>query len=135
MLIKAKCVIGARAKNGTSPLYPGCVYDVEDVIGKRLCDQEVAEFVEISARPARAASIPSENPPESVNAPEGPTEGENANDLEAMSFMELKLKAQSMGIETGKLRSKTALIEAITAAENPGDDDFPDLTPQDVIEE
>ena len=133
MLIKAKCVIGARAKNGTSPLYPGCVYDVEDVIGKRLCDQEVAEFVEISARPARVASIPSENPPESVNAPEGPTEGENAIDLEAMSFMELK--AQSMGIETGKLRSKTALIEAIAAAENPGDDDFPDLTPQDVIEE
>jgi len=129
MLIKAKCVIGAKAKNGTSPLYPGCVYDVEDVIGKRLCDEEVAEFVEISARPARAASIPSENPPQSANAPEGSTEGENAIDLEAMSFMELKLKAQSMGIETGKLRSKTALIEAITG------NDFPDLTPQDVIEE
>ena len=134
MLIRPKTVIGAKSKGGTGPLYPGCVYDVEDIIGKRLCDQEVAEFVEISARPARAASIPSENPPESGNAPEGPTEGENAIELEAMSFMELKLKAQSMGIETGKLRSKTALIEAITAAENPGDD-FPVLTPQDVIEE
>jgi hypothetical protein len=135
MLIIPKCVIGARAKNGTAPLYPGGVFDVDDALAKRLVAQETAEFAEISARPARAASIPSENPPESVNAPEGLTEGENAIDLEAMSFMELKLKAQSMGIETGKLRSKTALIEAITATENPGDDDFPDLTPQDVIEE
>jgi hypothetical protein len=110
------------------------MYDVEDVIGKRLCDEGVAEFVKIPARPARAASIPSENPSESVNAQKGPSEGEKANGLEAMSFMELKLKAQSMGIETGKLKSKTALINAINAADDPGDD-FPDLTPQEVIEE
>jgi hypothetical protein len=135
MLIRPKNVIGAKSKDGTGPLYPGCLYDVEDETAMRLVAKGVADTDEIRVVPAPAASIPSENPPESANAPEGPTEGENANDLEAMSFMELKLKAQSMGIETGKLRSKTALIEAITAAENPGDDDFPDLTPQDVIEE
>ena len=134
MLIKAKCVIGARAKNGTAPLYPGGVFDVDDALAKRLVAQEAAEFAEISARPARAASIPSENPSESVNAPEGPSEGEISNVLEAMSFMELKLKAQSMGIETGKLKSKAALINAINAADYRCDD-FPDLTPQDVIEE
>jgi hypothetical protein len=134
MLIRPKTVIGAKSKDGTGPLYPGCVYDVEDETAMRLVAKGVADTDEIRVVPAPAASIPSENPPESGNAPEGPTEGENATDLEAMSFMELKLKAQSMGIETGKLRSKSALIEAITAAENPGDD-FPDLTPQDVIEE
>lgn len=135
MLIRAKCVIGAKAKNGTGPLYPGCVYDVDDIIGKRLCDDEVAEFAEISARPARAALIPSENPPERVNAPEGPTEGEN--DLEAMTYTELKAMAKEMGIETGKLKSKAQMIEAITQAMPglPADDELPELTPQDVIDE
>ena len=132
MLIKAKCVIGAKAKNGTCPLYPGCVYDVDDVIGKRLCDEEVAEFAEIQARPAHAASIPSENPSAGIKAPEGPSEGEN--DLEAMTYTELKAMAKDMGIETGKLKSKAQMIEAITGAMDPGDG-FPNLAPQDVIDE
>ena len=138
MIIKALCVIGAKARNGSSPLWPGCRYDVDDDTAQRLIAQEVAEFEEISARPAPADRIPRENPPEKNNAPEGPSQGEtDTADLESMSFADLKAMAKGMGIETGKFRSKVALIEAIRAKrqEMPADDELPDLTPQDFVDE
>ena len=136
MLIRPKTVIGAKSKGGTGPLYPGCVYDVEDVIGKRMCDEEVAEFVEISARPARAASIPSANPSEGENAPEGPKTAVYDDDAflsENMTFAELKSFAEECGVYRSSMRSKAAIIEALKQAKV--NDAFPDLTPQDVIDE
>ena len=49
----------------------------------------------------------------------------------------LKALAKDLGIETGKIKSKSGMISAITAVEveAPADDELPDLTPQDVIEE
>ena len=138
MIIKALCVIGVKAKNGTGPLWPGCTYDVENALAKRLVAQEVAEFVKIPANPVPAASIPGENPPKSVNAPEGATEGEHEIiDLEAMTYTELKAMAQEMGIETGKIKSKAGMIDAITTAMPgiPADDELPELLPQDVVDE
>ena len=137
MIIKALCVIGSKAKNGTGPLYPGCSYDVEDELAKRLVAQDVAEFDQIRANPAPAAAIPSENPPTGGTAPDGPSEGEHEIiDLEAMTYTELKAMAQEMGIDTGKLKSKAAMISAITQAMPgiPADDDLPDLAPQDVVD-
>ena len=137
MLIKPKVVIGAKSKDGTGPLYPGCVYDVDDETAMRLVAKGVAVTDEIRIVPAPAAANPSENPIQGGNAPEGPSEGEHEIiDLEAMTYNELKAMAQGMGIETGKLKSKAAMIEAITQAMPglPADDDLPDLTPQDVID-
>lgn len=147
MLIKAKCVIGARAKNGTSPLYPGCVYDVDDILGKRLCDEEVAEFAEKSAHPARAEAKPSENPSTeetAQNSPENAGNGQIAghldrDQLQEMSYTDLKALAKDMGIETGKIKSKAGMIEAICAVEVYADADDPEEAPpvfdaQDVID-
>lgn len=138
MIIKALCVIGVKAKNATGPLYPGCSYDVEDELAMCLVAQGVAEFGQIPANPAHAVEIPSENPPTVATAPDGPSEGEHEIiDLEAMTYTELKAMAQKMGIETGKLKSKAAMISAIAQAMPgiPAEDDLPDLAPQDVIDE
>ena len=54
-----------------------------------------------------------------------------------MSLADLKAYAQELGIETGKIRSKAAMIEAISAYAEDGipADDLPDLSPQDVVDE
>ena len=142
MIIKALCVIGAKAKNGTGPLYPGCSYDVEDELAKRLVAQDVAEFDQIRANPAPAAAIPSENPPTGGTSPDGPSEGEElipGVELDEMSFNELKALAKDMGIDTGKIKSKAGMIEAISAHAKvgiPADDDVPpEFDALDVVDE
>ena len=134
MFIRAFCVLGIKAKDGRSPIYPGTIAEVDDAEGLRMIEAGCATEVGAvdAERPGKAApvSVPSENPPEIGNAQNEPSEGENEG-LEAMSYTELKAMAKEMGIETGKIKIKTGMIDAIRAAQA---DEFPDLAPQEVIE-
>lgn len=78
-----------------------------------------------------------ENKAPETEAPEGATELETEGvSLEEMSFAELKALAQENGIDIGGIRSKTGLIEAISAQAEDGipADDLPDLAAQDVVD-
>ena len=140
MFIRAMIVLGIKDKNGDGPIWPGAVAEVDDADGKRLVSLghavEVPGFATQTGRKAPADENPNGNTPNSQNAPETPKTGENGNnDLEAMSFADLKAMAQEMGIKTGNIRSKAGMIEAITAAQMDPGDDFPELTAQDVVDE
>lgn len=135
MFIRAKCVLGIKTKDGRSPIYPGSVAEVDDRDGKLMVERSVAEE---TGRPAAVGTIhqaptqvPSENPPAIPNAQNEPSEGEN-DELESMSFNELKALAKEMGIETGKIKSKAGMIQAIHeagAADQP-----PVFEAQEVVE-
>lgn len=143
MIIKCKTVIGATSLDGVSPLYPGCQYEVDNALGKRLVAQGVAESVKIPAKQAPAEQKPSENPPESQSAQNGPSEGNNGQvvgtldpeQLQSMTFTELKALAKDMGIpDVGKIKSKEGMIEAITNVEVYADadpEDDPESDPDD----
>jgi hypothetical protein len=135
MFIRAYCVLGIKTKDGRSPVYPGSVAEVSDDDGLRMiergCAVEVNAGASVRTGKAAPAPQPGENPLETGNAQNEPSEGENEG-LEEMSFNELKAMAKELGIETGKIKSKAGMIDAITAAQSA---DFPDLAPQDVIEE
>ena len=135
MFIRAKCVLGIKTKDGRSPIYPGSVAEVADRDGKLMVERGVAEE---TIRPAAVGSIrqaptqvPSENPPATPNAQNEPSEGEN-DDLESMTFTELKALAKEMGIETGKIKSKAGMIQAIHEAA--ADDQPPVFEAQEVVE-
>ena len=135
MFIRAKCVLGIKTKDGRSPIYPGSVAEVDDRDGKLMVERGVAEE---TIRPAAVGSIlqaptqvPSENPPATPNAQNEPSEGEN-DDLESMTFTELKALAKEMGIETGKIKSKAGMIQAIHEAA--ADDQPPVFEAQEVVE-
>jgi len=136
MLIRAKTLfrIGGDLKR------PGETVEVDEETGRRLI--AVGAAVEASVLPpdlpsdGPLTSNPNGNTPEGGNAPETPKTGKNGNtDLEAMSFADLKAMAQEIGIDTGKIRSKAGMIDAITAAQMDSGDDFPELTAQDVVDE
>ena len=144
MIIKALCVIGEKARSGNSPLWPGCRYDVDDDVAKRLIAQGVAKFEEISARPAPADTIPGENPTECGNAPEGaklavPVDTEtNTMDrtyLESLSLTELKDIARRFGVYSSTMRTKGSVIEALLSVPVSDEDELPELLPQDVVDE
>ena len=99
--------------------------EVEQAEAERLLSLGVAEEVTEKTQTVQ-------KPVETIPAP---VEPEEVN-LEDMSFNELKAHAQSLGIETGKLRSKAALIEAINNAETEEIpfSDIPDLTAEDLID-
>ena len=92
---------------------------------------------------AAPANTPDGNTSEGENGQNGPENGEtvkghlDGSDLESMSFADLKSLAQDMGIETGKIRSKAAMIEAITSVEVEASitEEAPSLSVQDVMEE
>ena len=134
MFIRALCVLGIKTKDGRSPIWPGSVAEVDDADGLHMielgCATETGAVP--SERPGSTApvSVPSENSNETGNARNEPSEGENG-DLEAMSYTELKAMAKEMGIEAGKIKSKSGMIDAIRAAQA---DEFPDLAPLGVIE-
>ena len=148
MYLKAKSVICDTSADGRSPLYPGDQFEIDEKTGKVLVERGAA--VEIPRPAAQAvnpqpqASVPGENPSGAGNAQNGP---ENANtvkghldgdDLQSMSFADLKALAKAMGIETGKIKSKAGMIQAITAVEveAPADDDQPPVFgAQDVVDE
>lgn len=136
MYLKAKSVICDTSADGRSPLYPGDQFEIDEKIGKVLVERGAA--VEIP-RPAAQASIPQrsakgtgENPSGAVNAQNEPSEGEN-DDLESMSYAELKAIAKEMGIETGRIKSKAGMIQAIHEAA--ADDQPPVFGAQDVVDE
>ena len=135
MLIKAKTVLGIKDLDGNSPIYPGTYAEVDESTGKRLVESGVAEE---TTRPEAVGSIhqaqtpvPSENPPAIPNAQNEPSEGEN-DDLESMTFNELKALAKEMGIETGKIKSKSGMIQAIHEAA--ANDQPPVFEAQEVVE-
>ena len=135
MFIRAFAVLGIKTTDGRSPIYPGSVAEVSDADGlcmiERGCATEVITGASVRTGSAAPVSKPVDNPPEIENARNEPSEGENGG-LEEMSFNELKAMAKGLGVETGKIKSKAGMIQAITAAQSA---DFPDLAPQDVIEE
>lgn len=138
MLIKAKTVF----RHGSNLVTPGATLDVPDNLAKRLICLKAAEEVLLSQPETVRNAPPDENPngntPEDEKGQEGPENGEiEGTALEDMSFADLKAYAQELGIETGKIRSKAAMIEAISAYAEDGipADDLPDLSPQDVVDE
>lgn len=139
MLIKAKTVF----RHGSNLVTPGATLDVPDNLAKRLICLKAAEEVLLSQPEIVRNAPPDENPngntPEDENGQNSPIMGHlDGTDLEDMSFAEVKSLAQDMGIETGKIRSKSAMIEAISSVEvevPSEDDDLPDLSPQDVVDE
>lgn len=139
MLIKAKTVF----RHGSNLVTPGATLDVPDNLAKRLICLKAAEEVLLSQPEIVRNAPPDENPngntPEDENGQNSPIMGHlDGTDLEDMSFADLKSLAQDMGIETGKIRSKSAMIEAISSVEvevPSEDDDLPDLSPQDVVDE
>lgn len=142
MLIIAKNILLGRTKDGHSPIYPGKIVEVDDAVGKEFIRLKAAEEVMLSQPETVRNAPPDENPngntPEDENGQEGPENGEiEGTALEDMSFADLKAYAQELGIETGKIRSKAAMIEAISAYAEDGipADDLPDLSPQDVVDE
>lgn len=135
MLIKSRVVLGLTSRDGKCPIFPGDTAVVDDEEGRRAVEAGYAwELDSVPAeRAVQAAPVPSpgENPPEGENAWKGPSEGSGVDvDLEAMTYTELKAMAKEIGIETGKLKSKAQMIDAIT-----GVSEFPNLAPQEVIEE
>lgn len=146
MFIKAKCVLGIKAKDGRSPIWPGSVAEVDDKDGKHMVELGVAE--EISAAPKnRSSNIsagqnPGANPSGAENAQNEPSGAGNEyvaghpdNDqLQEMSFADLKALAKDMGIDTGKIRSKEGMINAILVARMEMEESFPTIEVQEVVE-
>ena len=145
MFIQAKTVF----RNRSDLVTPGTILEVDETTGNTLirlkAATEVSNSVTEQAIPAASAGKESGNTSGAKNAQNSP---ENAatvkgyldgNDLNGMSFADLKALAKDMGIDTGKIRSKSGMIEAITSVEVEAplneDEDLPDLTPQDVVEE
>ena len=107
------------------PVRPGSApIEVEQAEAERLISIGVAEEVK-----EMSAAVLEETAPAPVEEPA-------EMNLEEMSFNELKTYAQGLGIETGKLRSKASMIEAINHAETEAIpfDDLPDLTAEDFVD-
>ncbi len=151
MLLKAKTIFLLPDGDSKRPVYPGETVNADENTARELISLgaavEVPRPATISARPAPAEAIPGENPSEDESACKGPENAENghiaghldAEQLQDMSFADLKALAKDMGIETGKIRSKSGMIEAITSVEVFADAETEDAPPvfdaQDVIEE
>jgi len=145
MFIRALCVLGIKARDGRSPIYPGSVVEVDDEVGLRMINNCSAKEMpcpdEKTARPASPKPGTGENPPKAVNAPEGPKTGVAVDEeastmdrayLETLTFTELKEIAKTFGVYSGTMRSKEAVIEALTSI--PVGEELPVLTPQDVVD-
>lgn len=140
MFIKAK----TNFRHDGELVTPGSVIEIDNASGKRLINLKAAVKVTTAEPETARKAPPDENPngntPEDENGQNSPITGHlDGTDLETMSFADLKALAKDMGIDTGKIKSKSGMIEAITAVEVEAplteDDDLPDLTPQEVIDE
>ena len=109
---KSHYVIPVRA--GEAPI------DVDKAEADRLIGLGVAEAVKVEKIKA-----PKEEAPEGASEPK-----EEGVTLEEMSFNDLKALAQENGIDITGIRSKSGLIEAITA----GADAPPSFDAQDVVD-
>lgn len=144
MFIKAFNILLAKTKDGRSPIYPGSIVEVEDEVGRYFVSVKAAQEITCPAAQATnlapVAVVPGERTrPTGVSAPEGPSEGETEDiDLNTLSYNQLKVMAQEMGIETGKIKSKAGMIAAIedVATGIPSDGDVPPVfDAQEVIDE
>ena len=152
MLLKAKTIFLLPDGDSKRTVYPGETVNADESIAQELISLgaavEMARPGANSARPAPADVIPGENPARSENAQNGPENDENGQvsghldgeQLQDMSFADLKALAKDMGIDTGKIRSKAGMIEAITAVEvyaeaSDTEDAPPVFDAQDVIDE
>ena len=152
MLLKAKTIFLLPDGDSKRTVYPGETVNADENTAQELISLGAA--VEIprpgtnSARPAPADVIPGENPAKGETAQNGPENAENgqvaghldAEQLQDMSFDDLKALAKDMGINTGKIRSRAGLIEAISAVEVLANAEDPEEAPpvfdaQDVIDE
>ena len=117
---KSRYVVPVTRKSG--PI------DVDPDEAARLVELGVAEYVtgEAVTEPQKA-DIPAEVEELEKDVP-----------LEEMTFTQLKEIAKGLGIDTGKIKSKAAMIEAISAEAEEGipadDDQAPDLNAQDVVD-
>ena len=145
MLLKAKTIFLLSDGDSKRTVYPGETANADERTALELISlgaaMEIPHPDTTSARLAPANVVTSESPVKSENAQNG---SENAEDgvthetLEAMSFTQLKEMAKSMGIEAGKIKSKSDMIEAIMQEGESiltEDDELPDLSPQDVVDE
>lgn len=149
MLLKAKTVILLRQNHSVRMITPGETFEVNEGTAKRYLETEAAVKAVSGLPQATGKGLPVASPdgntPKSGSAQNGPKTGENVkgyldgSDLETMSFADLKALAKDMGIDTGKIKSKSGMIEAISSVEVEAplteEDDLPDLTPQEVVEE
>lgn len=87
--------------------------DVEKKEAERLVEAGIAEYV--TEQPKKA---------EKAEDPQNQSTEQTEPDLGSMSVNELKAHAQELGIDTAKLKTKAALIEAIVIAV--GDATFPE---------
>lgn len=148
MFIKSRVVLGLTSKDGRCPIFPGCIAEVDDAEGKSAVESGYAWEITAGAPAAPSnvpsASKPSENPTKTEGAQNGAGNAENgqvtghldSEQLQEMSFADLKALAKDMGIETGKIRSRAGMIDAITAVEVSADDQDspPVFDAQEVIE-
>jgi len=146
MRIRAINILLAKTIDGRSPVYPGEIVELDDKLAKELISLKAAVEVQNSpvatADKAGLASSPDGNTPEGEDGQNGPENGYSdtghldAEQLQEMSFSDLKKLAEDMNIDTKGIRSKSAMIEAITAVEieYSAGDDAPALSVQDVIE-
>ena len=136
MLIRAMAVLGARdKKTGCGPIFPGAVAEVDDELAKRFIELQVAIPLP-NPGAAEAAKAPlTANPGENQTEGDNAQEGQNNDELDSMSFNDLKALAKSLGVETGKIRSKEGMINAILVARMEMQENFPVLEVQDVVDE
>ena len=140
MFIRAKNLLLAEAKNGQSPIYPGIAVEVDDKVGREFialgAAVEVPKSAVATAIQAAPANVPDGNTPEDTSAQNSPENDENGiSELEGMSFADLKAMAKEMGIDTGKIRSKEGMMNAILVARMEQVENAPVLQVQDVMEE
>ena len=152
MLLKAKTIFLLPDGDSKRTVYPGETVNADENTAQELISLGAA--VEIprpgtnSVHPAPADVIPGENQAKGKTAQNGLENAENgqvtghldAEQLHDMSFADLKALAKDMGIDTGKIRSKSGMIEAITAVEvyaeaSDTEDAPPVFDAQDVIDE
>lgn len=118
---KSRYVVPVTRKSG--PI------DVDPDEADRLVELCVAEYVtgEAVTEPQKVADAPAEGEELTKDVP-----------LEEMTFTQLKEIAKGLGIDVGKIKSKAAMIEAISAEAEEGipadDDQAPDLNAQDVVD-
>lgn len=117
---KSRYVVPVTRKSG--PI------DVDPDEATRLVELGVAEYV---------IGEPVTEPQKADITAEG-EELEKDVPLEEMTFTQLKEIAKGLGIDVGKIKSKAAMIEAISAEAEEGipadDDQAPDLNAQDVVD-
>jgi hypothetical protein len=115
MVIRALQVLGVRAKDGTGPIYPGSVADVDDkaaerfiAVGAAIKASRLAPVAPIQAGDAPETGV---NPSDTGTAGNEPSDAgneitgtEDLGKLEDMSFNQLKEMAK--GLKKDEIRSK-----------------------------